>query len=107
LSKTDPGLFFIVKNERFLGARGNVYQLQIPFAKKEFTYMKLGQPKRRDTIVAALTEAAGTPLGFEAVLERDPSLKQAQSSRDDAQTQLVEAFGRDMVQVDPGTEGNA
>ncbi len=104
LAKTEPALFGIIKNERFLGAKGSVYQVLIPFAKKDFTYLKLNQPARRETMSKALSEVAGAPLTFEAVLEGDNRAQKEQTQRDSVQDMLVEAFGRDLVQIDPGTE---
>ncbi len=104
LKRTDPPLYGLIRNQRFLGAQGNVYRLQVPFAQKDFTYMKLDQPQRRDKLSAALTEAAGSPCVFEAVLEGDLTQPKRDSRAMDAQSALVEAFGRDLVQVDENTE---
>ena len=100
IARTEPPLFGLLKNERFIGAKGSVYQVQVAFARKDFSYLKLGQQSRKDTVAKALTEVAGVPLTFEPVLENDPASSREQARKADAQTQLVDAFGRDLVQVD-------
>ena len=57
---------------------------------------------RRDRIAKALSDAAGTPLTFEAVLEQNAAEKRMETVRDEAQRTLIEAFGRDLVQIDEG-----
>lgn len=99
ISKTEPPLFGLLRNERFLGAKGNVYQLLIPFA-KEFTYTKLCQAARVETVSKALSEAAGTPLVFQPVLEADLTAAKKEAVQDQVQSMLVETFGRDLVQID-------
>lgn len=100
LAKNEPPIFGLLKNERFLGVKGTSYQVLIPFAKKEFSFVRLNQPARRERIAQALSEAAGAPVQFEAVLEQDVSEKKLDSVRDEAQQSLIEAFGRETVQID-------
>ncbi|MEA5014138.1 MAG: DNA polymerase III subunit gamma/tau [Candidatus Limiplasma sp.] len=100
ISKTEPPLFGLLRAERFLGAKGNAYQLLIPFAKKDFTYLKLSQPARIDMVSKALSEAAGMPLVFQPVLEGDLSSAKKEAVQDQVQSMLVETFGRDLVQID-------
>ena len=102
LAKNEPPLYGLLRKERFIGARGTVYQVLIPASKKEFSYVRLNQHARRDRIAKALSDAAGTPLTFEAVLEQDAAEKRMESVRDEAQRTLIEAFGRDLVQIDEG-----
>lgn len=102
LAKNEPPLYGLLRKERFIGARGTVYQVLIPASKKEFSYVRLNQQARRDRIAKALSDAAGTPLTFEAVLEQDAAEKRMESVRDEAQRTLIEAFGRDLVQIDEG-----
>ncbi len=104
ISKAEPPLFGLLRGERFLGAKGNVYQLLVPFAKKDFTYLKLSQPARVEKISQLLSEAAGTPLVFQPVLEGDLSATKREAVQDQAQSMLVEAFGRDLVQIDDEEE---
>ena len=102
LAKNEPPLYGLLRKERFIGARGTVYQVLIPASKKEFSYVRLNQQVRRDRIAKALSDAAGMPLTFEAVLEQDAAEKRMESVRDEAQRTLIEAFGRDLVQIDEG-----
>ena len=106
LSKSDPPIFALLKNQRFLGVEGDVYRVQIPLDKKEFTYVKLNQPARRELISHTLSDVLGRPARFEAVLEPDAGGKQLDMRRDEAQQSLIDAFGRDVVQIDDdGKEG--
>ena len=102
LSKNEPPLYGLLRKERFIGAKGTVYQVLIPASKKEFSYVRLNQQARRDRIAKALSDAAGMPLTFEAVLEQNAEEKRMESVRDEAQRTLIEAFGRDLVQIDEG-----
>lgn len=102
LAKNEPPLYGLLRKERFIGAKGTVYQVLIPASKKEFSYVRLNQQARRDRIAKALSDAAGTPLTFEAVLEQDAAEKRMETVRDEAQRTLIEAFGRDLVQIDEG-----
>lgn len=100
ISKTEPPLFGLLRGERFLGAKGNVYQLLIPFTKKDFSFVKLSQPARVEVVSKALSEAAGQPLVFQPVLEGDLSAAKREAVQDQIQSMLVETFGRDLVQID-------
>ena len=102
LAKNEPPLYGLLRKERFIGAKGTVYQVLIPASKKEFSYVRLNQQARRDRIAKALSDAAGTPLTFEAALEQNAAEKRMESVRDEAQRTLIEAFGRDLVQIDEG-----
>ncbi len=102
LAKNEPPLYGLLRKERFIGAKGTVYQVLIPASKKEFSYVRLNQQARRDRIAKALSDAAGTPLTFEAVLEQNAAEKRMETVRDEAQRTLIEAFGRDLVQIDEG-----
>ncbi len=102
IAKTDPALFGLLKRERFIGAKGDVYQVLIPQSKKEFSYVRLNQDPKRDRVSKALTDAAGKPLRFEAVLETDAAHKRTEAVATEAQQSLIEAFGRDTVQIDEG-----
>ena len=102
LAKNEPPLYGLLRKERFIGAKVTVYQVLIPASKKEFSYVRLNQQARRDRIAKALSDAAGMPLTFEAVLEQNAEEKRMESVRDEAQRTLIEAFGRDLVQIDEG-----
>ena len=100
LKKTDPSLFGLLVKERFLGEENGVYRVSIPAAKKEFSYQHLNLPKRRDRVIEALSQAAGRPVGFQAVLETDAAERTMEKQREEAQRSLIDAFGRDAVQID-------
>ena len=102
LAKTDPPLFGVLKPERFIGARGDVYQVLIPLAKKEFSYARLNQQARRDRISAVLSQVAGKPLRFEAVLETNAGDQRMDALREKNLADLSNAFGRENVQIDEG-----
>ena len=92
LAKNEPPLYGLLKKERFIGAKGTVFRVLIPAAKKEFSYVRLNQPARRDRVSRALSEAAGRELTFEAVLEQDGEDKRMESVREEAQRSLIEAL---------------
>ncbi len=100
ISKTDPPMFGLLRGERFLGVQGHAYQVQVPFAKKDFTYMKLNQQARKDAISKLLCEVSGQQLVFEPVLETDPSAAKRDATAEQVQSMLIETFGRDLVQID-------
>ncbi len=102
LKKTDPPMFGLLRTERFIGAKGSVYQLLIPLSKKDFTYLKLNQPARKEKLSALLTEIVGFPCQFEPVLESMD--EQQQSQQNSVQEMLIDAFGREVVQVDDQAE---
>ena len=104
LAKTDPPLLGLLKRERFIGARDDVYQVLIPMEKKEFSYVRLNQQPRRERVSAVLSQVAGRPLRFEAVLDQAQGDKRMDDLRQQNQASLVEAFGRDNVQIDEGTK---
>lgn len=104
ISKAEPPLFGLLRGERFLGAEGNIYQLQIPFSKKDFSYMKLSQSPRKDIVSQFLSEAAGEPSVFQPVLESDLTHAKKEAVSDQVQSMLVETFGRDLVQIDDEEE---
>ena len=105
IAKTDPPTFMLLKSGKFLGVEGATYRLQIPLAKKDFSYVKLSQPARREQVSKALTEALGKPALFESVLESDAGAARMDTLRESAQQSLIDAFGRDMVQIDEGKGG--
>ncbi|MCE5344108.1 MAG: DNA polymerase III subunit gamma/tau [Eubacteriales bacterium] len=100
LAKTDPPIFGLLKKERFLGAVGDVYRVQVAFVRKDFTYLQLNRENRREAIAKALTQVAGRPLHFEATLEDEGSAKRQNDLRDENERTLIHTFGRDAVQID-------
>ena len=104
LKKSDPPLFALLKKERFIGAKGNAYQVMIPYAKKDFSYVRLNQQSRREAVSKVLSAVAGKQLMFEAVLESDVGDTKLDAVRNDAQQTLIETFGRETVQIDERKE---
>ncbi len=104
LKKTDPPMFALLKKERFIGAKGNVYQVVIPFEKKEFSYVRLNQQLRRDAVSKVLSAVSGKELRFEAVLESDVGNQKLNAMRGEAQKTLIDTFGRENVQIDERKE---
>ncbi|MBP3540884.1 MAG: DNA polymerase III subunit gamma/tau [Clostridia bacterium] len=100
LSKTKPAIFGLLRNERFLGEENGVYRVRIPLAKKDFSYVKLNMPERKQAIEELLSQIAQKPARFEAVLEQDASQKQTMNLLDNVEKSLVDTFGRDLVQID-------
>ena len=92
------------KIANFIGAKGNVYQVMIPFAKKDFSYVRLNQQARRETISKILSAVSGKQMVFEAVLESDVGDRKMDSVRNEAQQSLIDTFGRENVQIDEGKE---
>ena len=104
LKKSDPSLFGLLVRETFLGQSEGVYRVSIPPEKKEFSYLRLTQPARRERVAAALSEAAGRPVDFEPVLAQDARERRLDQRRDEAQRSLIDTFGRDLVQIDEEDE---
>ena len=100
IAKTEPPLLGLLKKERFLGAKGSVFQIQVAFERKDFSYVQLNKPVRRESVSRALSEVAGKPLTFEAVLEGDNGARKDQDLREDNARTLIDAFGRESVQID-------
>jgi len=106
IAKTEPPLFGLLKKERFIGAKGQVFQLQVAFERKDFSLVSLNKQTRKDSVARALSEVAGKPLLFEAVLEGDGRATRDSELRDQNARTLIESFGRDAVQIDD-TAGKA
>jgi len=102
LAKNEPPLYGLLRNERFIGEKDGVFRVMIPFAKKDFSYVKLGLPARKEKMSQILSEAAGRPVTFEPVLEGDRAGVQMNDVRQAAEQSLIEAFGRETVQIDEG-----
>ncbi len=102
LSKNEPPLLGLLRNERFLGEENGVYRVQIALAKKDFSYVKLNQPARKEKLTQWLSEAAGKPVKLEVVLEGETANTAQNDVRAAAQATLIETFGRENVQIDEG-----
>jgi len=100
IAKTEPPLFGLLKKERFIGAKGTVYQVQVAFERKDFSFAQLNKPARRESVSRALSEVAGTALTFEAVLEGDGGARLQSDLRDENARTLIDSFGREAVQID-------
>ncbi|MEG2950671.1 MAG: DNA polymerase III subunit gamma/tau [Clostridia bacterium] len=100
LAKSDPPIFGLLNNQRFLGVKGDTYQVLIPYAKKDFHFLKLGQSPRKERVAEVLSEAAGKPVKFEVLLDQDLSDQRLGSVREEAQKSLIDAFGRETVLID-------
>ena len=104
LLKTEAPLCGLIKKERFLGAKGDVYRVAVAFERKEFSLVYLNRQASRDSVSKALSEVAGKPLGFEAVLDGDGCMGKESDLREENIRALADTVGRDLLQVD---EGNA
>ena len=99
LSKTDPSLFGLMCNEKFIGEENGVFRLEIPLSKKDFSFPRLNQPARRDRIVAVLHEVTGRDVKFEAILASNENNISQTEMQDEIEKNLVDAFGRANVQI--------
>ena len=103
IKKKEVSILAFIKTSRFIGTKGNVYQVMIPQSDRA-KYDGLMQPKRRDRISAILTEITGQPTLFEAVMETDAGNKKLDAVRETAQKTLIDTFGRENVQIDEGKQ---
>lgn len=103
IKKKEVSILAFIKTSRFIGTKGNVYQVMIPQSDRA-KYDGLMQPKRRDRISAILTEIIGQPTLFEAVMETDAGNKKLDAVRETAQKTLIDTFGRENVQIDEGKQ---
>ena len=97
LAKTEPAIFGLIKRENFLGARDSVFRVQVPQERKGFSFANLKKQEKADVISKALSEAAGRPVYFEAVLEG--SQEQKADVRQSIRV-LADTVGRDLLQID-------
>ncbi len=104
LAKNEPPLLGLLRTEKFLGEENGVYRVQIPFAKKDFSYVKLNQPARKEKLNQLISEAAGREARLEVLLEGDPAGKSQSGAREAAQQSLIDTFGRETVQIDEGKQ---
>ncbi len=103
IKKKDPSMLAFVKTSRFIGTKGNVYQVMVPItAKAKYDY--LTQPARKERISAILSEITGQTTLFEAVMETDVGNKKLDAVRENAQQSLIDTFGRENVQIDEGKQ---
>ncbi len=97
LAASQPAIYGLLKREHFLGEHGGVFRVRVAQSRKDFSYLNLRKPEKADAIASALTNVAGRPVGFEAVLEG--SAETRTDVRESIQT-LADAVGRDLLQID-------
>ena len=102
LSKNEPPLLGLLRNEKFLGEENGVYRVQIARSKKDFSYTKLNQPNRKERLTQLLCEAAAREVKLEIVLEGEAVNTAQNDIREAAQQTLIDTFGRENVQIDEG-----
>lgn len=102
LSKNEPPLLGLLRNERFLGEENGVYRVQIARAKKDFSYVKLNQPARKEKLNEYLSQAAGKTVKLEVVLEGETVNAAQNDTREANEQMLFQTFGRENVQIDEG-----
>ncbi len=100
IAKTEPPLLGLLKKERFVGSQDGVFRVQVAFERKDFTLLQLNKPARRDVIARALSEVAGKPLAFEAVLDGDGGAGKEDKLREENLRTLTSTVGRDLLHVD-------
>ena len=101
IAKNNPPLLGLIRNEKFIGEENGVYRISLPLSKKGISFEKLNQPNRKKQIEDFLQQASGKPCHFEAVLEKTDAAQEAvHQTLDKAQQSLIDAFGRETVQID-------
>lgn len=98
MAATEPATFGILKRERYLGAEGTTFRVQVPQERKNFSFARLKKTETIETISKALSEAAGQPCTFEPLLEGTRPEPKA-DIRENIQT-LADTVGRDLLQID-------
>ena len=101
LTETEPAITAILRRERFIGQSQNVFRVQVPAERKNFSYLNLKRPGNMDSISSALSSAAGRPVRFEVLLEGAES-RQADVS--ESIRMLADTVGRDLLQIDESEE---
>ncbi len=98
LKKTDVSLFSQLASCAFGGVKEDTYRAVVPKT-NPFALKFLNQDARKAAIGAALSDTAGTPLRFEAVLADQADAAQERKERNLVQ-ELIADFGRDKVQIE-------
>ncbi len=98
LKKTDVSLFSQLASCAFGGVKEDVYRAVVPKT-NPFAIKFLNQDARKAAIATALTEVAGSPVRFEAVMadQADPAQERKEKS---LVQELIADFGRDKVQIE-------
>ncbi len=97
LASKEPAIYGLLKREHFLGEENAVFRVRVAKAREGFSYANLRKPEKTDTIAKTLTEVAGRPVGFEAVLE-GTTVQKADVKQ--SIQMLADAVGRDLLQID-------
>ena len=101
IAKNNPPLLGLIRNEKFIGEKDGVYRICLPLSKKGISFEKLNQPNWKKQIEDCLQQACGKACHFEAVLEKTDAAQEAvHQTLDNAQQSLIDAFGRETVQID-------
>ena len=81
LAKNEPPLYGLLRKERFIGAKGTVYQVLIPASKKEFSYSSAPTyTSKYQSQIDELTEAILGRDPFEYNYLEDPNYQQYEES---------------------------
>ena len=99
LKKNQPGIFGPVSQGTFDGCVNHVYRLVYPKDMAIFVNM-LSAPDRREAVEKALQEAGDADARFEAKLMQEKTDVNAEKMASDNARTLIEAFGRDKVQIE-------
>ena len=97
LAANEPAIYGLLKREQFVGEHNSVFRVQVAQTRKDFSFANLKKQEKVDVIAKVLTQEAGRPVGFEAVLE-DTAEKKL-DVRESIQL-LTDTVGRDLLQID-------
>ena len=98
LKRSDPATYSFLTQGRFAGAEDSVYRW---YAKpgQDFYVVALNAPAKRDNIVAALNQALGMEVTFQASPEPADVSPDAAAAENSLLAELKESFGRENVTV--------
>ena len=97
LAANEPAIYGLLKREQFVGEHNSVFRVQVAQTRKDFSFANLKKQEKVDVIAKVLTQEAGRPVGFEAVLEGTAEKKL--DVRESIQL-LTDTVGRDLLQID-------
>ena len=98
LKRSDPATYSFLTQGRFAGCDGNVYRW---YAKpgQDFYVAALNSPAKRDSITAALGQALGMEVTFQASPEPTDASPDAMAAENTLLAELKESFGGENVTV--------
>lgn len=98
LKRSDPATYSFLTQGRFAGCDGNVYRW---YAKpgQDFYVASLNSPAKRDSITAALGQALGMEVTFQASPEPTDASPDAMAAENTLLAELKESFGGENVTV--------